>query len=178
MRIDSKLNEDWAVKTVASYTDVDQSGSSSLEEEDYKKDPQKNCYRDDIGFRKVEAVRLSAEFRYQTNEHQLFTITPFYRDNQMVMMPSWMITYDPNVRDYQFQSYGAMLKFRQNLANGRGQFIVGLDTDYTPSSYEERKLPLLKSAIFTHPTRTPEALTTILRRTKPPSPPTSTPSGS
>jgi outer membrane receptor protein involved in Fe transport len=58
----------------------------------------------------------------------------------MELMPSWMVTYDPNVRDYQFQSYGALLKFRQNLWQDRVQVITGLDIDYTPSTYEEEQI--------------------------------------
>lgn len=140
LRLDSVLNDEWTLKAVASYTDVDQSGVSSLEEEDYKGNEEHNRFHDDIGYREVEALRLSAEFSYQPNDEQLFTMTPFYRDNTMEMMPSWMVTYDPNVRDYQFQSYGLLLKFRQDFLDGDAQVVVGMDTDYTPSSYEEEDI--------------------------------------
>ncbi len=137
LRYDNQFTDNWAVKLIGSYTDVDQSGVSSLEYDDYQNDDQKNRFHDDIGFREVNALRVSAEFSYQANADQLWTITPFYRDNKMKMMPSWMVTYDPNIRDYQFQSYGALFKFRQNVLDGRGQVITGLDIDYTPSTYEE-----------------------------------------
>ncbi len=140
LRLDSQLTEDWRLKLVGSYTDVDQSGTSDLFEADYRSDPEKNRFHDDIGFREVQATRLSAEFEYTFNEQQQLTITPYYRDNQMLMMPSWMVTYDPNIRDYQFQSYGALIKFRQNLAGGKGRVIVGLDADYTPSRYREEAI--------------------------------------
>lgn len=155
LRLDSQWSDHWGLKAIVSYTDVDQSGTSSLEEKGYKNNPTKNRFHDDIGFRLVEALRLSAELTYRPNEAQLLTITPFYRDNRMQMMPSWMVTFDPNLRDYQFESFGAQLKFRQNLAGGRGQVILGLDADYTPSSYEEQQIDVFQSGdIYSHYTAT------------------------
>lgn len=144
-RLDSELTDNWALKTVVSYTDVDQSGVSALEEEDYKKHEKRNLFHGDVGYRDVKALRVSAEFNYQPNDEQLFTVTPFYRDNRMKTMPTWMVTYDPNFRDYQFQSYGLLLKFRQDLLDGDAQVVVGMDTDYTPSSYEEDAVSLTKN---------------------------------
>ncbi|BFM15894.1 TonB-dependent receptor [Maricurvus nonylphenolicus] len=140
LRYDNQLTDKLKLKVLGSYSDIEQSGVSSLEYDDYKNDPKKNRYQGDIGYRDVKALRLSAEFNYQMTDDQLLTITPFYRDNSMEMMPSWMVTYDPNVRDYQFQSYGALLKFRQNLWQDRVQVITGLDIDYTPSTYEEEDI--------------------------------------
>ena len=155
LRLDSILNDEWMLKAVASYTNVDQSGVSELEEDDYKGDEERNLFHDDIGFREVEALRLSAEFSYQPNDEQLFTMTPFYRDNSMEMMPSWMVTFDPNTRDYQFQSYGLLLKYRQDLLDGNAQVVVGMDTDYTPSTYEEDDISLTKNGeIYTGHSRT------------------------
>ena len=137
VRLDHKLNDRWDSKTILSYSQVDQSGSSSLEEDDYRNNARKNHYTKDIGYREVEALRLHSEFATEIDDRRLVTITPYFRDNSMKMMPSWMITYDPNVRDYKFQSYGAMFKYRELFANGNGQWIAGFDVDYTPSTYEE-----------------------------------------
>lgn len=143
IRHDGKLGSQWDIKTVLSYTDVDQSGISSLEEEDYKNNPTKNIFHGDVGYREVAALRLSSELNRAVGSEGLFTSTFFYRDNEMKMMPNWMVTYDPNIRDYQFQSYGVMLKQRQNIFAGRGQIIVGMDTDFTPSSYKENSITML-----------------------------------
>ncbi len=143
IRLDDEISDSWTAKTIVSYTQVDQSGVSDLVEEDYKNNPQKNTFRSDIGYREVEALRLSSEFNRTIGKNGLSTATLYYRDNTMKMMPSWMVTYDPNIRDYQFESYGLMLKHRQNILHNKGKIIIGIDTDSTPSQYKEHSITIL-----------------------------------
>lgn len=142
LRLDSTFSEGVTAKVVGSYSEINQSGVSSLLQEDFENNTTKNRFHDDIGFREVEAFRLSSELNFELNEEQLITVTPFYRVNEMTMMPSWMVTYDPNIRDYEFQSYGALLKYRHNLFDEAVQVIVGSDLDFTPSEYFEEGINL------------------------------------
>lgn len=139
-RLDSRLSNSLNVKLIAAYSTIEQSGTSGLELADFVNHSEKNDYHDDIGFREVEALRVSAEFNYELSDSQLLSFTPFYRDNQMTMMPSWMVTYDPNIRDYEFQSYGALLKYRHRLLDDTLEIIGGADFDSTPSSYLEEEI--------------------------------------
>ena len=139
-RVDNQINDRMQLKVIATYSTIDQSGVSSLEIDDYQNNTRQNLYHDDIGFREVEALRISAELAYEVSSDQLLSLTPFYRDNQMAMMPSWMVTYDPNVRDYEFTSYGALLKYRQRFLDDSVELIVGMDVDVTPSTYLEEKI--------------------------------------
>ncbi len=155
LRLDSQINQAWSVKVVAAYSTIDQSGVSSLEIDDYRNNTMKNRYHDDIGFREVDAFRLFSEFNFEINRDQLFTFTPFYRNNKMVMMPSWMVTYDPNIREYEFDSYGAQVKYRHNFLEGDVELIVGADLDNTPSSYFEEEIRVtLLDDIYVNYTRT------------------------
>ncbi|MFC3151373.1 TonB-dependent receptor [Litoribrevibacter euphylliae] len=140
IRLDSQLTDQLTSKTVMSYSYVDQSGTSSLEEEDYKKNPKKNRFHDDIGYREVSAFRLSNEFNFEMNDDALISLVPFYRNNTTEMMPSWMVSYDPNVRETKFQSFGLMSKYRQNFWQGKATAIVGMDVDYSPSSFKEERI--------------------------------------
>ncbi|MEM9100990.1 MAG: TonB-dependent receptor [Pseudomonadota bacterium] len=144
-RLDGKTDVLGNVKTIASFTKVNQSGASSLEEADYRNNPEKNRYHGDIGFREVDAFRLSSEFSREIDTYSLLTLTPYYRHNAMTMMPSWMITYDPNVREYDFQSYGLMSKYRRNFWDDKGILIVGIDVDYTPADYQEDVITVTQS---------------------------------
>ncbi|WP_101757221.1 TonB-dependent receptor [Oceanicoccus sp. KOV_DT_Chl] len=135
-RWDVAVNEKLAIKTLFSYTEVDQSGVSSLEEFDYKNDDAKNTFHGDTAFREVEALRVSSEFSWELNDKELLTLTPYLRDNTMTMSPSWMVTYDPNERESSFQSYGLLTKYRINTSD-KTLWILGLDVDYTPSEYQE-----------------------------------------
>ncbi|WP_227718126.1 TonB-dependent receptor [Microbulbifer sp. Q7] len=154
-RLDSRFAEGWDSKTVLSYSTIDQSGVSGLEEDDYRNNVEKNLYHGDIGYREVEAFRLSSELAYTPSDNSLVTATPFIRHNTMAMMPSWMVTYDPNIRDTEFSSYGLLLKYRHNFV--RGEVIVGVDADYTPSEYREERIQVFRDGeIFTDYARTGE----------------------
>ncbi|WP_139309715.1 TonB-dependent receptor [Teredinibacter haidensis] len=155
IRLDSQLGDEFSVKFITSYSEINQAGVSSLEKDDYENNVEKNFYHSDIGFREVEALRLSAEMEYMLGQSHLFTATPFYRDNTMLMMPSWMVTYDPNIREYGFQSYGALLKYRYQFAQDAGEIILGLDVDSTPSDYLEEGIEVThEDGIFTRYERT------------------------
>ena len=138
-RWDVDANDQLAIKTLFSYTEVDQSGSSDLEENDYKQNSKKNRYHGETAFREVEALRLSSEFAWSLSDQTLLTLTPYYRNNTMTMAPSWMVTYDPNQRESSFQSYGLLSKYRVK-PNENLLWILGLDVDYSPSEYTEEAI--------------------------------------
>lgn len=127
-----------SVKTLLSYTEVNQSGVSSLEEDDYKNDTKKNRFHGDVGYREVEALRFSSEFSLAF-DNGLLSFIPFYRNNTTIMSPSWMVTYDPNVRESKFESFGLLTKYRHDFSD-TVQLISGLDIDYTPSTYVEEDI--------------------------------------
>lgn len=147
-RLDAELTDKLNSKTIFSYTQVDQSGVSGLEEDDYVNHTRKNVYLNDVGRREVEALRLSTELNLTLSDQNLFSFTPFFRDNKMLLMPSWMLTYDPNDRDYQFQSYGFLSKFRHLLPDNTSEVIIGLDVDYTPTHYSEKRLSVTREGEF------------------------------
>lgn len=143
-RFDAKINEALKVKSIFSYTHVDQSGVSSLEEDDYLNNPTKNLYHNDVGRRELDAIRFSTEFAYEPDDVNLLTVTPFMRHNEMKLMPSWMLSYDPNDRNYEFQSFGLNTKYRRKLNDLNAEIIAGVDFDYTTSQYKEKRLSVQK----------------------------------
>lgn len=145
-RFDGFIGDDTSYKTILSYSDIDQSGVSSLEAFDYENNRTKNFFHNEVGRREVSALRLSTAFSYEPDANNLYTLTPFYRNNEMKLMPSWMLSYDPNDRDYQFQSYGVLAKFRRKLPEQKAEFIAGVDVDYTPSTYREVRLSTVRDA--------------------------------
>jgi iron complex outermembrane receptor protein len=143
LRVDNQLSAITA-KTILSYTDVHQEGASTLGEEVYHDKPTTNYYEGDVAFRDVKAVRLSSELGMELNSSQDIVLTPFYRYNDMDLMPSWMITYDPNVAETHFETYGMLGKWRTEFAD-KGLVIVGTDIDYTPSTYDEYQITVQKT---------------------------------
>ena len=146
-RFNYQLSSNLEAKNTVSFTKVDQSGVSSLELDDYKNDISKNFYQADVGARDIEALRITSEVNYISGKNSLVTMTPFYRHNQSNMMPSWMVSYDPNYRETQFESFGLLTKFRHNFANN-SVLIMGTDIDHTPSSYQEFAVEVTKEGDF------------------------------
>lgn len=137
-RLDSSPGSGWQGKTVVSFSNIEQSGVSGLSQEDYRQRPEFNRFGGDIGGRDVEALRLSSEWDWDFSDSQRLTLTPYYRNNAMTLMPSWMLGYDPNLRQYDFESYGLMLKYRQHFETVL--LVAGVDADRTPSTYRESEI--------------------------------------
>ena len=146
-RFNYQLSSNLEAKNTVSFTKVDQSGVSSLELDDYKNNTTKNFFQADVGARDIEALRITSEVNYISGKNSLVTMTPFYRHNQSNMMPSWMVTYDPNYRETQFESFGLLTKFRHNFSNN-SVLIAGTDIDHTPSSYQEFAVDLTTQGDF------------------------------
>jgi len=146
LRFDGAISSETKFKTILSLTEVDQNGVSTLQEDDYRNNPQKNIYRNDIARREVESVRASTEFAYEPDSTNLYTLTPFVRDNQMDLMPFWMLPYDPNLYTTKFHSFGMMAKYRRKIDSIDGEFITGLDIDHSPSQYLEKRISLITNS--------------------------------
>lgn len=140
LRVDTQLAEQTRVKTLASFGSVNQSGSSALTRDDYDNQPQRNYFHGDMGQRDVQALRLSAEITHELNDASRWMITPFFRDNRAEMMPSWMLSYDPNINRTEFQSYGLLLQFSHSPDDQALQWTTGLDIDHTPARYTEQQI--------------------------------------
>lgn len=155
LRWDTPINTDTQVKTVLAWSQIDQTGVSGILKDDYKKDSRINYFTGDIGRREVYAVRLSSEFAIKVNDADLVTVTPFYRDNQMDLMPYWTLGYDPQQYTTAFQSYGLLTKYRHNFDSMNAVLITGIDMDSTPSTYEEDQISVSKiGRIYTGFTKT------------------------
>jgi len=149
VRLDSIFTNGLTSKTLLAISKVEQSGVDSLESERYQTQSRFNRFHNDVGRRDVTALRFSNEFTFELDSSNRFTFIPFFRDNQMDLMPSWMLTYDPNDRQYKFQSYGFIAKFRQKLSNSV-EWVTGVDVDFTPSTYRETRLsPVIEDGIYT-----------------------------
>lgn len=133
LRTDTAFNDSLTMKNIISYTDVFQSGVSSLTTDEYYNNPRNNRYSGGIATRDVYALRISSELEYEPDAYNLFTVTPFYRDNEMILMPSWQLAYQPEIYTTAFQSYGVQTKYRRNIPSMNAKIITGVDVDYTPS---------------------------------------------
>ena len=149
LRWDRDLNATSTLRTVATFSHIDQgtAGSSAVNADDYLHDPTLNYTP--ISFRKVKALRLSTEYAKRT-ESTLYTLTPFARYNEMEILPNWSLTYDPTVYTTGNESIGILAKVRRDIDPMRARLIGGVDVEYSPGyRHESLVAPVRVGKVFT-----------------------------
>jgi iron complex outermembrane receptor protein len=87
-----------------------------------------------ISFREVRAARLSTTLEH-TSENTFWSITPYARHNILNLLPSWQITYDPQVWYQKNNSFGLLAKVRRDVDPLKARFIAGVDADFSPGHF-------------------------------------------
>jgi outer membrane receptor protein involved in Fe transport len=127
----------WYFKTLATYSNIDQetAGTSTLPEAYYLADPTLNLTP--ISFRKVTAFRLSTEMRRDVGVSS-WSVIPYFRYDDMDILPNWSLTYDPTVYNTQNESGGVLAKYRRDFA--KAQLVTGVDVDFSPGGRLENQI--------------------------------------
>jgi iron complex outermembrane recepter protein len=138
------------VKTLISFSDIiqDTGGTSGLLKTDFERSPNLNYQTFD--FRKVKAFRYSSEYENELTGKSSLSLIPYFRWNEMDLLPGWGIFqagsdffgYDSTTRYY---SFGLMTKYRHDFEPLRSRLIGGIDLDYSPGDYFEKRLQAFKS---------------------------------
>lgn len=139
LRWDAGLADDATLKTVATFSNIDQqtAGSSAISRNDYQNNPRANYTP--ISLRRVQAFRLSSAYEREAGD-ALLSITPYYRNDSMDLLANWSLGYDPTIYTTENQSFGALIKYRQDFAPLRARLIVGVDLDHSPGSRLENAI--------------------------------------
>ncbi len=139
LRWDSAIGDDATLKTVATFSNIDQetAGSSAISYDDYRNNPKANYTP--ISLRKVQAFRLSSAYEKEW-DNALLSITPYYRNDTMDLLANWSLSYDPTIYTTENQSFGAQIKYRHDFAPLRTRLIVGIDLDHSPGSRVENRI--------------------------------------
>lgn len=149
LRWDSAIGDDATLKTVATFSNIDQetAGSSAISRADYLNNPKTNYTP--ISLRRVQAFRLSSAYEREW-DNALLSITPYYRNDTMDLLANWSLSYDPTIYTTENQSFGAQIKYRHDFAPLRTRIIVGVDLDLSPGSRLENRInPTLTSNVYT-----------------------------
>ncbi len=149
LRWDRFLDSGATVKSQLTYSNIDQqtAGSSRLSRDDYRNNPTLNYTP--ISYRKVEALRLTTDYQYESDDG-LLSIIPYVRRNEMELLPNWSLSYDPALWNIGNDSVGVLAKYRVDLPNWRTRLVVGTDVDYSPGKHKEQSLNVTRNGkIFT-----------------------------
>lgn len=140
-RWDRALGDDALLKTVLSFSKVDQQHVGKLSAGEFDATPRANNVP--FSYRQVDAFRLSTAYEKET-ANSLLSVTPYFRDNSMEILPNWSVGYDPSQYVTKNQSFGFLSKYRRDFEPMRARVIVGLDFDYSPGSRDEDSILLNK----------------------------------
>ncbi len=140
LRWDRALGSDAVLKTVLSFSNIDQQtgANSPLTLADYTSNPTRNYLP--IAYRKVEAFRLSTSYEKEWGD-TLLSITPYVRNNSMELLASFTLNSDPTVSLSENRSYGVLAKWRRDFPQFmRARLIAGADVDVSPGARTEDSL--------------------------------------
>jgi outer membrane receptor protein involved in Fe transport len=121
-----------SLKTVLTASNIDQRELLSLDKTAFESRPQTNL--SPLAFRRVKAVRFSSALERDAERSHL-SITPYARYDALEILPTWQLSFDPQLWDTRNSSAGLLVKYRRDLAPLRARIIVGADADYSPGSH-------------------------------------------
>ena len=139
MRWDRELNGNAKLRTLATFSLIDQqtAGSSSISRADYENNPEANYTP--FSLRGVKAYRLSSAYEKSTGR-TLYSVTPYARYDEMRLLPNWSLTFDPQDYTTRNTSLGMLTKVRHDFAPLRTRVLMGADVDWSPGSQTEYQL--------------------------------------
>jgi iron complex outermembrane receptor protein len=153
IRWDAALGNAWSSKTILTGSRIDQQDVPAVSKGVY--DTAMTTNLAPIAFRRVRALRLSNALEKQAGA-SLVSFTSYARVNQMGLLPSWQLSYDPQVWDTRNNSVGFLARWRRDVGTFDGQIIIGVDGDWSPGSFTADKVVPVR----TGPYRTYSSYTT------------------
>ena len=149
LRWDYRLGETGRLKTVAAFSHIDQpgDGGGDLTADDFRDDP--TATYSPAAFRRVKAARLSTELQLR-GEQSSFGATLYSRYNELDLLPSWQLSFDPQIWESRNRSVGLLTRWRRTLAPLRTSLSTGVDLEYSPGSRVETRIITERSGqVFT-----------------------------
>ncbi len=149
VRWDHDVSERVRFKTVAAVTHVDQpgDGGGDVSTTDFLNAPSRTYTA--IAFRRVMAARLSSEVQVR-GESSSFGATLYARHNELDLLPSWQLSFDPQIWESKHRSVGLLTRYRRTVAPLRANLSTGVDLEYSPGSRLETAIaPQRSGDVFT-----------------------------
>ncbi len=145
LRSDIEIAGDSILRTTLSLNNIDQQmgANSYVNGGDYINNPRQN--NTPFAYRRVQALFASMAWERRF-DNGLLTITPFVRSNRMDLLPSYQLNNDPVRFTTQYNSIGALVRYRHDLDFWRTRVIAGVDLDLSPGSYSEDRLNVSRTS--------------------------------
>ena len=134
----------WTAKTILTGSKIDQQDVPAVSRVLFDTAMKVNLAP--IAYRRVRALRLSSAIE-KSSGASLWSFTPFARVNDMGLLPSWQLSYDPQTATKN-NSLGFLARWRRDVTPMNGQIIVGADADYSPGSFFAQQAVLTRSGPY------------------------------
>lgn len=154
LRFDWQVSGDTRVVSTLNFGNIYQQtgANSTVSAYDWVHNPTRNYYP--IAFRQVQSLMATTMWERSYGD-ALVTITPYIRSNRMELLPSFTLRNDPSRYVSEYNSLGALLRYRQDFGPWRTRVITGIDMEYSPGSFNEvRIVPTTVNGIMTSYRRT------------------------
>jgi len=136
----------WRIRTVLSGGHVNQQSSgSNLTREAFDNTPRVNFAP--MAERRIRSLRLYSILEREDGP-ALLSISPYFRYNEMTLLPAFSLSFDPHIEDTSNASLGAMIKYRRDFPALAVRWVAGLDIDFSPGQRRDRQLDTVKDGDF------------------------------
>lgn len=132
VRWDHTGADGWTARTVITGSHVDQQDVPALSTALF--DTSRSLNLAPIAYRRVKALRASTALERESGP-ALWSVTPYARFDDMQLLPSWQLTYDPQTWDTKNTSAGLLTKYRRDFEPWRARVIAGADAEVSPGSF-------------------------------------------
>jgi outer membrane receptor protein involved in Fe transport len=132
----------WRARTVLTGSHVDQQDVPALSVALF--DTSRSLNLAPIAYRRVKALRASTALERESGA-SLWSVTPYARYNDMELLPSWQLTFDPQTWDTKNTSLGVLTRYRRDVAPLRARIIAGADAEVSPGSFLARQAVVTRS---------------------------------
>jgi outer membrane receptor protein involved in Fe transport len=141
LRWDRYLPANTTLRTVATWSSIDQTDGSTITAEDFRARSPVNY--NPVARRQVQAFRASAALERPFADG-VVSLTSFVRDNSMTIVPSWMLSFDPVTYTTGHRSVGMLARARHDLPFMDGSLIAGADLEYSPGFRRENRIAVTR----------------------------------
>ena len=133
VRWDVVAGNGWTAKTVVTGSNIKQQDVPAIDSSRFF-GGQRALNLAPIAYRRVQALRVSSAIEKDAGA-SLWSVTPYARYDVLDLIPSWQLTYDPQIWDQRNTSVGLLAKYRRDFTPLRARVIVGADADLSPGSF-------------------------------------------
>lgn len=143
-RWDMALGAATRLKSVATLSHIDQpgDGGGEISAADFEASPSR-AYTP-IAFRRVLAGRVSSELEVSRGAAS-FGATVFARYNELDLLPSWQLSFDPQIWESRHRSIGVLTRVRRAIPQLGASVSTGVDVEYSPGSRRETRIAVERS---------------------------------